>query len=244
MNTREDYHVHCNYNDHSAPDLTIQHVIRRAREIGLQTLAFTEHVRKNSEWVSKYLEEIEFYKNNDKKYNKEEKEEDNDKHSNSRDHYNTAATTTTTTMKTTIDNLKIISGFEAKILSDGSVNCKEQYSENYFLIASFHNIYGDKQIWINALYKAIENPDVNVIGHIAPEPTFTLEKDEVDTLASMIARNNKIVEINAKYHRPPPGWILAFKKKGVKFHLGSDAHSLQQIGQFEKIADLISLVDG
>lgn len=244
MNTREDYHVHCNYNDHSASDLTIQRVIRRAREIGLQTLAFTEHVRKNSEWVSKYLEEIEFYKNNDKKYNKE-KEEDNDKHSNSsRHHYNTAATTTTTTMKTTTNNLKIISGFEAKILSDGSVNCEEQYSENYFLIASFHNIYGDKQIWINALYKAIENPDVNVIGHIAPEPTFTLEKDEVDTLASMIARNNKIVEINAKYRRPPPGWILAFKKKGVKFHLGSDAHSLQQIGQFEKIADLISLVDG
>jgi putative hydrolase len=244
LNTREDYHVHCNYNDHSASDLTIQNVIRRAREIGLQNLAFTEHVRKNSEWVSKYLEEIEFYKNNDKKYNNEN-EEDNDKHSNSKDHYNTAtSTTSTTTMKTTIDNLKIISGFEAKILSDGSVNCEEQYSENYFLIASFHNIYGDKQIWINALYKAIENPDVNVIGHIAPEPTFTLEKDEVDTLASMIARNNKIVEINAKYRRPPPGWILAFKKKGVKFHLGSDAHSLQQIGQFEKVADLISLVDG
>lgn len=209
MNIKEDYHVHCNYNDHSAPDLTIQNVLIRAKEIGLQTLAFTEHVRRTSDWIPRYLREIESYKNNN--------------NNNS--------------------SLRIIPGFEAKILVDGSVNCPEQYSKNYFLIASFHNIYGSKQVWINALKRAIENPDVNVIGHIAPEATFTLENSEVDALASLIVKNKKIVELNAKYYRPPPEWILMFKNKGVKFHLGSDAHSLQQIGQFEKISDLISLVD-
>lgn len=209
MNIKEDYHVHCNYNDHSAPDLTIQNVLIRAKEIGLQTLAFTEHVRRTSDWIPRYLREIESYKNNN--------------NNNS--------------------SLRIIPGFEAKILVDGSINCPEQYSKNYFLIASFHNIYGSKQVWINALKRAIENPDVNVIGHIAPEATFTLENSEVDALASLIVKNKKIVELNAKYYRPPPEWILMFKNKGVKFHLGSDAHSLQQIGQFEKISDLISLVD-
>lgn len=181
----------------------------RAKEIGLQTLAFTEHVRRTSDWIPRYLREIESYKNNN--------------NNNS--------------------SLRIIPGFEAKILVDGSINCPEQYSKNYFLIASFHNIYGSKQVWINALKRAIENPDVNVIGHIAPEATFTLENSEVDALASLIVKNKKIVELNAKYYRPPPEWILMFKNKGVKFHLGSDAHSLQQIGQFEKISDLISLVD-
>lgn len=209
MNIREDYHVHCNYNDHSAPDLTIQNVLIRAEEIGLQTLAFTEHVRRTSDWIPRYLREIESYKNNNNN-----------------------------------SSLRIIPGFEAKILVDGSINCPEQYSENYFLIASFHNIYGSKQVWINALKRAIENPDVNVIGHIAPEATFTLGNSEVDALASLIVKNKKIVELNAKYYRPPPEWILIFREKGVKFHLGSDAHSLQQIGQFEKISDLISLVDG
>jgi putative hydrolase len=208
LNIKQDYHVHCNYNDHSAPDLTIQNVLIRAEEIGLQTLAFTEHVRRTSDWIARYLGEIESYKNNIN------------------------------------PNLTIIPGFEAKILVDGSINCPEQYSKNYFLIASFHNIYGSKQVWINALKRAIENPDVNVIGHIAPEATFTLGNSEVDALASLIVKNKKIVELNAKYYRPPPEWILIFKKKGVKFHLGSDAHSLQQIGQFEKISDLISLVDG
>jgi histidinol phosphatase-like PHP family hydrolase len=49
------------------------------------------------------------------------------------------------------------------------------------------------------------------------------------------------VEINAKYHRPPGDWILIFKDKGVKFRLGSDAHSPSEIGQFGRISDLISI---
>jgi putative hydrolase len=57
-------------------------------------------------------------------------------------------------------------------------------------------------------------------------------------------KNKKIIEINAKYHRPPYDWISHFKKDGVKFHLGSDAHSLDEIGQYERISDLISLING
>jgi histidinol phosphatase-like PHP family hydrolase len=211
LNIKEDYHVHCNYNDHSSPDLTIRNVLRRAKEINLEALAITEHVRKTSDWIPKYLKEIDLQIKN--------YPENHD------------------------SDLRVISGFEAKILANGSVNCPEEYSKNYFLIASFHNIFGNKEIWINALKKAIENPDVDVIGHIAPEPTFTLETYEIEELASIIVENKKIVEINAKYRRPPPAWILTFSRRGVKFHLGSDAHSLQQIGQFEKITDLISLVD-
>ena len=205
MNLKEDYHVHCNYNDHSASNLTIRNVIKHAERIGLETLAFTEHVRKNSEWISKYLKELEFHDNN--------------------------------------STLKILHGFEAKILEDGSIDCPAQYSKDYFLIASFHTKYNSKKIWINALEKAIENPDVNVIGHIAPESSFTLESGEVDQLASLMVKNKKIVELNAKYHRPPADWVIIFKKKGVTLHLGSDAHSLEEIGQYQKISDLIFLVD-
>jgi putative hydrolase len=138
--------------------------------------------------------------------------------------------------------VKIIPGFEAKILADGSINCPEEYSKDYFLIASFHTLYNDKKIWVNALRNAIKNPNVDVIGHIAPEPTFRMELCEVQDLASLIVKNRKIIEINAKYHRPPREWILLFKQLGVKFHLGSDAHRLEEIGHFENISDLISLV--
>jgi len=204
MNLLEDYHVHCNYNDHSAHDLTIPNAIRHAEELNLQTIAFTEHVRKNSDWLPEYLRDIE---------------------SSSKD-----------------SSVNIIPGFEAKILVDGSINCPEEYSKNYFLIASFHTLYHDKSVWLNALTNAIENPSVDVIGHIAPETTFRMEQGEVEDLASLIVKNKKIIEINAKYRRPPPEWIVPFMEKGVKFHLGSDAHRLEDIGQFAKISDLISLV--
>lgn len=203
LNIKEDYHVHSNYNDHSAPDLNINNAVKQAEQIGLRKLAFAEHVRKSSEWINRYLDEVQ------------------------------SADT----------NITIIPGFEAKILRDGSVDCPEKYAEEYFLIASFHTTYGDKEIWINALRKAIQNPAVDVIGHIAPEQSFTLDVEEVEEIASLLVENKKTVELNAKYHRPPLDWLLAFKKRGVKLHLASDAHSLQEIGRFERIFDLISAVE-
>jgi putative hydrolase len=205
LSTKQDYHIHCNYNDHSSPDLTIPNVVKYAENIGLVVIALTEHVRKTSDWIPEYLKEIE---------------------------------------DTSSDRVKIIAGFEAKILIDGSIDCPEKYADKHFLIASFHTKYHNKQVWLQALERAIENPDVDVIGHIAPEPSFTLERDEIEQLAKMIVHNNKTVELNAKYHRPPREWIQIFRKNNVHFHLGSDAHSLDEIGRFEKISDLIALAAG
>jgi histidinol phosphatase-like PHP family hydrolase len=209
MDKDKDYHVHCNYNDHSASDLTIKNIIARAEKIGLKVIALTEHVRRTSDWVPRYLDEI---------------------------RVETAAARS--------DKLKVIPGFEAKILKDGSIDCCEEYSKDYFIVASFHTIFEDKRIWIEALKRALHNPDVDVIGHLAPEPTFDLNDDELSELASVIFSNDKIIELNAKYHRPPPKWILKFKEQNVKFHLGSDAHSLQEIGNFSRISDLIDIVQG
>jgi putative hydrolase len=201
----EDYHVHSSYNDHSALDLTVKNALDRAAEIGLKTLAFTEHVRRSSSWVPQYIQEIQYLRESSK--------------------------------------INAIIGFEAKILPDGSIDCLEEYSRTHLTIASFHNAYSDKKKWMNALIKAIENPHVNIIGHLAPEPSFELDVREIDFIASRIAHHEKIVEINAKYHRPPKDWILAFRNKGVRFHLGSDAHSVSEIGQFEKVSDLIHLLN-
>jgi putative hydrolase len=205
LDLKEDYHVHSSYNDHSSPDMTVKNALETAEKLGLRTLVFTEHVRRSSTWIPRYIQEIRLYSQRSK--------------------------------------VNVITGFEAKILPDGSIDCLEDYSRTYMVIASFHTPYPDKEIWMNALGNAIENPDVNIIGHLAPEATFTLDKYEIDSLASKIVENGKIVEINAKYHRPPGDWILIFKDKGVNFRLGSDAHSLSEIGQFGKIRDLISLAN-
>jgi putative hydrolase len=207
LNKDHDYHVHSNYNDHSASDLTIKNIIVRAEKMGLRVIALTEHVRRTSDWIPRYLDEI---------------------------RTETAAANT--------NKLKIIPGFESKILKDGTIDCSEEYSKNHFIVASFHSTFGDKKTWTDALKSAILNPDVDVIGHLAPEPGFDLNDGELSELASLISSKRKIIEINAKYHRPPPKWILKFKEYDVRFHLGSDAHSLEEIGNFSTISDLIALV--
>jgi len=48
FNIKEDHHVHTNFNDHSPIDLSVANVIKYGEEKGLISIAFTEHVRKNS----------------------------------------------------------------------------------------------------------------------------------------------------------------------------------------------------
>ena len=204
INIKEDFHVHTSYNDHSSPDLNVASAVRYAESIGLRTLAFTEHVRRESNWIERYVNEIE--SNN------------------------------------TRPGLKLITGFEAKILRDGSIDCLSKYSEDYFIIASFHTIYGNKEIWMNAIKNAIRNPDVNVIGHLAPEPSFSLDSEELIEICELLKEHGKIVELNAKYNRPPIDWVRKFKEHNVEFHLGSDAHSLNEIGEFSRIIGLVQFV--
>ena len=203
MNLKEDYHIHTNYNDHSASNLTVKNVVIEAERKGLEIIAITEHVRETSKWIPSYLIDISNY-----------------------------------IQKT---NVKVIPGFEAKILSDGNIDCREEIARDYFIIASFHTKYHDKAIWINALTKAIENKYVNVIGHLSPESSFQIDSKEIEEFAELLIKHGKIVELNAKYQMPPESWIKIFIKRGVKFHLGSDAHSLNEIGNYESIIKLIKL---
>ena len=205
LDLKRDYHVHSNYNDHSPQELSIENVTTYADEINLKTLAITEHVRKSSDWIPRYLEEID---------------------------------------KIVSSGIKvtIISGFEAKILKDGSVDFPSEY-EGYFLIASFHTNFHDKQDWLCALKSTITLPFVRVIGHLAPESSFDLTDNELIELAQLLKSYDKTVEINAKYRRPPMKWLQIFKENNVNFHLGSDAHSLDEIGNFKSITNLIDFIN-
>ena len=205
LNLKEDLHIHCNYNDHSSKDLTIPNIITKAEDLGLERIAFTEHVRKNFEWTKKYLDELNHYIPQTK--------------------------------------IKILKGFEAKILVNGEIDCPPEFlNREYFIVASFHTKYTKEQ-WHDALIRAIENPDVYVIGHLAPEIDFKIDDYEIRNLAELLVANNKKIEINSKYIRPPKDFLEIFNEYGVEFHLGSDAHSINDIGNFNRIKDLINLIE-
>lgn len=205
LNLKEDLHIHCNYNDHSSKDLTIANIINKSEDLDLERIAITEHVRKNSEWTKKYIEELNYY--------------------------------------VPRTRIKMLKGFEAKILVNGEIDCPAEFlNDEYFIVASFHTKYNKEQ-WTEALIKAIENPNVDVIGHLAPEFDFKVDDNEIRNLAELVVANKKKIEINSKYIRPPKGFLKIFKEYGVEFHLGSDAHSINEIGDFNRIKDLINIIE-
>lgn len=50
-----DYHMHTTYSD---GDSTIAEYVERARELGLEEIAITDHVWRSSDWVADYVEEV------------------------------------------------------------------------------------------------------------------------------------------------------------------------------------------
>lgn len=204
LNIKEDYHVHTNFNDHSPIDLSVANIIKYGEEKGLISIAFTEHVRKASKWIPKYLEEI-------------------DK------------------ARSSGSAIRMIAGFEAKILDNGSIDFPEEFAGN-FLVASFHTKFGSKDKWFYALKSVIKTPYLNALGHLAPEESFDLDSGELNELSNLLVKYNITVELNAKYRRPPLHWLRVFKEKNVNFHLASDAHRLEDVGNFEPIINLINFV--
>ena len=77
---------------------------------------------------------------------------------------------------------------------------------------------------------------------MAPEESFDLDSSELNELCDLIVKYNVTVELNAKYRRPPLLWLRVFKEKNVNFHLASDAHRLEDVGNFESIVNLINFV--
>ncbi|MDW0194664.1 MAG: hypothetical protein QOA19_10545, partial [Nitrososphaeraceae archaeon] len=84
---------------------------------------------------------------------------------------------------------------------------------------------------------------VNVFGHLAPEESFDLTDEELIELSQLLKSNNKTIEVNAKYRSPPMKWLQIFKENNISLHLGSDAHSLTEVGNFDSITSLIEYIN-
>ena len=53
----------------------------------------------------------------------------------------------------------------------------------------------------------------------------------------------RLLKLTQSYHRPTLQYLKIFVELGISFHLGSDAHSLNEIGDYDRIYDLISFIE-
>jgi histidinol phosphatase-like PHP family hydrolase len=126
--------------------------------------------------------------------------------------------------------VRILSGIEAKILPDGTLDCPDDIKEKVdIIIGSVHNLNG---MTTSEAYEKLSESDCMIIGH----PQFFNDK----TIDSMM-RTGKIVELSNRYEQPEE-MIKAFKDAGLPFSIGLDSHNLEELNNFTKLSRLIEKI--
>ena len=206
-----DLHIHTIYTDGSN---TISEILQEAMLKNMETIAITDHVWKTSTYLDQYFSEIK-------------------------------------TKRESIA-LKVLAGIEAKIINiNGDIDATSDIiDESEIVLGSLHSIPTDKDYAFldpnkseddevinnsfEALINLIESKRADVIAH----PTASLKKYgykdfytwQIEEIASKAAKYDVAIEINVKYKVPSLKFIKICVNRGVPFSLGSDAHTLKEIG--------------
>src|SRR4051794_32822323 len=129
-----------------------------------------------------------------------------------------------------IEGIRIFAGIEVDILGYGSLDLSDSVLEQMDLvIASVHSHFNQSAEEMTArLLKAIENPNVSIIGH--PTGRILLRRDEyaydMDAVLEAAARNKVAMELNAYPDRLDlcDRHLRMAKQRGVKIVINTDSH--------------------
>jgi len=128
--------------------------------------------------------------------------------------------------------IKIFSGIESDILSNGSLDYdNEILNQLDLVVASVHSVLKmDKEKATNRVIKAIEDPHTRILGH--PSGRLLLSRKgyplDYEKVIDACAANNVVLEINANPYRLDLDWRYISKamEKGVLLSINPDAHSI------------------
>jgi DNA polymerase (family 10) len=128
------------------------------------------------------------------------------------------------------DGITIFAGIEVDILADGTLDLSDSVLEQMdVVIASVHSHFNQSAEEMTArLVKAIENPNVSIIGH--PTGRLLLRRDayafDMDAVLQAAARNKVAMELNAYPDRLDlcDRYLRMAKQHGVKIVINTDSH--------------------
>lgn len=214
---RVDFHLHTTWTDGTN---SLEEMHDRSLQCGLSKVLFSEHVRKTSgDWFPEFARQ-------------------------------TRALPTA--------GCRALVGAETKAVDfAGTLDCTAAIiAEADLIMASVHRFPGERgtvrgfgdvdpaeaeDLEFRLASAILQNPDVDILGHpfgmcyrrfhVRPSPA------RMRTLIELAARTGVAVEINAHYHPDP--WLLIgwCREAGATVSLGSNAHSIDEVGRVTRILD-------
>lgn len=167
-----------------------------------------------------------------------------------------------------LDALKgtgLLKGVEAEIFSDGSVSISKQRSKMCdVILGGIHSLDGihfwrDLQPILNptryidririALEAGMESRIIDVLVHVTwlPEAIRSQSKklisqEWMESLINTASDNNVAIELNGAWEVPSAEFVLLCLKYGVKVSVGSDAHTMREIGNVTYPLKILKIV--
>jgi DNA polymerase (family 10) len=132
--------------------------------------------------------------------------------------------------------VRLLAGIECDIRPDGTLDLSDQcLSALDLVVASVHSAFNqDRQQMTDRLLRAIDNPNVDIIGH--PTGRRILRREpypvDMDALVAAAARRGVALEINCQVDRLDLSDVHArlARDRGVPIVISSDAHSRAAFG--------------
>lgn len=134
-----------------------------------------------------------------------------------------------------LEGIKILKSIEVDILEDGSLDMKDSVlSQLDIVTASVHIKFGlSAKKQTARIIKAMDNPRVNIIGHLTGRVIGQREpyKLEMERLLIAAKKRNCVLEINAYPTRLDLNdlYAKAAREIGVKMAINTDAHSKEEL---------------
>ncbi len=133
--------------------------------------------------------------------------------------------------------VRLLAGVECDIKPDGSMDLADDcLAALDIVVASVHSAFNlDRQQMTERLLRAIENPNVDVLGH--PTGRLILKREpysfDVEAIVDAAARHGVALEINCQVDRLDLSDVHArlARDRGVPIVISSDAHSAAAFGR-------------
>jgi len=141
--------------------------------------------------------------------------------------------------------IPVLAGIEANVVdADGTIDIDEKLIDRFdIIIMGIHKlrIFSHEpselaRAYFHAIMKAMEHRRVDVLAHpfqlhryLAPY----LLREDIAAFSELAAKKGLAIELNSKYRVPDQGLLEACLREGVKLSIGTDAHTVAEVGMVD-----------
>ena len=211
---RSDFHIHSNFSD---GENSIEELVKAAINLNLDAIAITDHVRKESDWIDRYIEEIERL----------------------RTEYGDKIQIYSGIEAKAIDLEGDIDAkpefFDKVDIVLGAIHRIPRARYQFLTPDEVKDNSETLTLWFTVIRSLIRNSDIGIIAH----PGSYLKKSDIPIpiemkkkLAMEARKHRKILEINLRHKTPDEEFLKLLEENEVTMVVGSDSHSVEDLYRF------------